>query len=181
MCSVRCAAVSAYMSKRSPLAVRWPCCSRPYHEALPSKTATTPARGLVGTSRIDRRRRGHRLGAAGDAQRERAPRRAPRELPDRRLSSAFLPQLVSRRPVAERRARLLAVALAEDVAQVGHVRERVRVLACVWHLSAQKRSGGLRTMVRGSSSPASSTCFDPGPWQVSHCTSTSPRFSRCRG
>src|SRR5437660_1715084 len=34
--NVRCAAVSWCMSKRSPDAVGPPCCSRPYHDALPS-------------------------------------------------------------------------------------------------------------------------------------------------
>src|SRR6185312_14729420 len=133
MCSVRCAAVCAYMSKRSPFAVRWPCCSRPYHDALPSNTATTPARGPDGTSRI--------VDAAGtvlahphasiatvDSAVYLPARAARRHGSASRCCKRLLPQLVSRRPVAERGARLLAVSLAEDVAQVGHERERVRVL-----------------------------------------------------
>src|SRR4051812_38948561 len=127
MCSVRCAAVSAYMSKRSPLAVRWPCCSRPYHDALPSKTALTPARDGGGTSRTVDVDAGTVL-----AQPDATASAASSASANARLTTGsrkrLLPQLVSGRPAAERGARLVAVPLAEDVAQVGHERERIRVL-----------------------------------------------------
>src|SRR5258706_5399959 len=46
--SVRCAAVSAYMLKRSPEAVGPPCCGRPYQEARPSCVDTTRSVGALG-------------------------------------------------------------------------------------------------------------------------------------
>src|SRR5579859_4488121 len=98
------------MLKRSPDAVGPPCCSLPYHEALPSKPR------CCGTTTICDR------GGAVVAQ------------PATRLMSSaqrFLPQLMPRHSFAERRARLLAVTLAEDVAQIGYMLKRVGVLGRV--------------------------------------------------
>src|SRR5512142_1646381 len=134
MCSVRCAAVNAYMSNRSPLAVRCPCCSRPYHDALPSSTATTPARDGGGTSRtVD-------VGGSVLAQPATAAN-AKATIHSLRLAASgierLLAQLVAGHAVAERGARLLAVTLAEDVAQVRHEREGVGVLLGMAVVGAQ--------------------------------------------
>src|SRR6478609_4251273 len=131
MGSFRCAAVSAYMLKCSPLAVRCPCCSRPYQDALPSSTRTTPSRRADGggiSRTVDVVPSGTVLAQpAADASAAKATTHSHRALAARGCKR-LLPQLVSRRPVAQRRARLFAVPPAEDVAQIGNERERVGVL-----------------------------------------------------
>ena len=134
--SVRCAAVSAYMSKRSPLAVgrraarartRTPCPRTPrlrrHATAADLAHVDAPRRHRLGAARGERERQGcdssHRRLAAGCCKR-------------------LLPQLMSRRSVAQRRARLFAVPLAEDVAQVGH--ELRRCPSAPWCGSCRRRS-----------------------------------------
>ena len=87
-----------------------------------------------------------------------------------------LAQLVTGRPVAE----LLAHALRRVPCRgcrAGTPRSaNVSECSLVWHCGAEAL-GRVGRIVRGFSSPPSATCFDAGPWHVSHCTSR----SACRG
>src|SRR6266542_2152675 len=149
MRSVRCAAVSSYMLKRSPDAVAPPCCSLPYHDALPSKVRATPSSRPPGTSRIVDGCVGRVVAQpTAPAASHKRPSAATRAWArgDTRLASlgrlqCLLPQLMSGHSVAQLLAHPEAVTLAEDVSQIGHPRERVRVLLRVAVVAAEALVG----------------------------------------
>src|SRR5260370_15742874 len=142
---LRWAAVNACMSKRSPEAVRWPCCSRPYHEAAPSNTCSTwhPApfswhggERMAVTVMVERGAlvaqpdTAHARATAAAAALALARNCSRHALPSGRLQRATA-QLMASHPRAELAAQHLAVTLAHDIAQVGGELKRVPVLGSV--------------------------------------------------
>ena len=157
----------------------WPRCSTMPAPIRGRRTVVVISGGNIEPDLLDQLLTGGAVRSAsersGCAVRRRPPSRlrsgafAGRPWPSRaRRRAARAPS--ARRPASC--ARLAPWPGPEDVAQVGLVLERVRVLFVVTGRAGADAASRVCT-ASGSSSPSSATCVDPGPWQVSHCTSSS--------